>query len=196
MKSIHKKTGFTLAEVLIASTIGGFVTLVLFSGAITMQRSFVAGEDLMSATAEQTRLSDYLAMDLRRAFTITKGTDGTTVATMTMADYYDADGLPRTPTIVKQAINYGDNSNPMTVTYKKIGSEVYRQERSNAPVKIASDVDDFQIDIPDNAGQVVETTVSFVPTFQYNASANATALRAANTLHSTVVLRNKRTDKK
>lgn len=195
MKLIHTRhsSAISLPELLIASVVGGLAILILFSGAMSMQRCFIASQDLSSAKKEQTRLSDYLAMDLRRSFTVTKGTDGQTVVTLTMPDYYDSEGKPRTPTITKYVHTYGDVNTPMTVIYTKKGSVVYRKENSSDPVQIAADVADFQLNI-DDGGQVVQTQVSFQPKFKHDSSVEDKSAQKATTLYSTVVLRNKRKD--
>jgi hypothetical protein len=195
MKPIRARRAcaITLAELLIASVVGGLSILILFSGAMSMQRCFIASQDLSSAKREQTRLSDYLAMDLRRSFTLKKGTDGETIVTLTMPDYYDSDGNPRTPTITKYVHSYGDANKPMTVVYTKKGSLVYRKENSSDPVQIAEDVADFQLNI-DDGGQVVQTQISFQPKFKRNVPTNDEASQKATTLYSTIVLRNQRKD--
>ena len=192
--STKQNAGFTLTEAIIASVIGGVAILIVFSGAMSMQRCFVASEDLVVAKQDQTRLSDYLAMDLRRAFSITIGTDGTTIVTMTMPDYYDSTGKPRTPTITKYVCNYGDPAKPMTVTYLKKNGVVYRQEGAATPLEIARDVEDFQLSVNDLKTSA-DIQVTFQPRFQRNpTAASLAAARTASTLNSTVILRNKRKD--
>lgn len=195
MKAIRGRhtSAITLPELLIASVVGGLSILILFSGAMSMQRCFIASQDLSLAKREQTRLSDYLAMDLRRSLTVTKGSDGQTIVSLTMPDYYDADGKPRTPTIAKYVHTYGDANKPMTVVYTREGSVVFRKENSSAPVKIAEDVADFQLNIVDG-GQVVQTQISFQPKFKRNGPTNDESAQKATTLYSTVVLRNQRKD--
>jgi hypothetical protein len=59
--------GFTLAEVLIAMTGSIIVIGALLAGSISLQQSFHASESYASSQADERRLIDYLARDLRRA---------------------------------------------------------------------------------------------------------------------------------
>lgn len=182
--------GFTLVEVLIGAALGSLALAAVISGALAMQRCFVAAEDFALAKADQARLSDYIALDLRRALTVTAGTDGRTLITIQIADYYDAAGRPRNPTINEYVPNYGDPAAPVTVVYRKIGSSIFRQENAATPVEIAAGVRDFQL-TPDDRRKVVKTAVTFAPRFQRTATA---AARKATTVFSTTLLRNQRRD--
>jgi Tfp pilus assembly protein PilW len=191
-KALPRKTlAFTLAELLVAASIGTLALSALLSGAIAMQRCFVAAEDFAAAKTDQARLSDYIALDLRRALTVTAGTDGITIMTVQIPDYYTSDGQPRTPTITKYVVDYGNPSLPVTVVYRKIGSSIYRQENAGLQREIAANVEDFQLVVQD-LGKVVKTQVTFAPRFQRIATA---AARTATTVFSTTLLRNQRRDR-
>lgn len=180
--------GLTLVEILISTAISGTLMAVLFSAAISMQRSFIATEDYAVAKTDQARLSDYIALDLRRALALTPGTDGSTIMTVKIPDYYNGEGKPRTPTITRYVANYGDPALPVTVVYKKIGSSIYRQQNTDPAREIASNVEDFQLTVAD-LGKVVKTQITFAPRFSRVPS---TAARTATTVFSTTLLRNKR----
>jgi hypothetical protein len=141
------------------------------------------------AKCEQSRFSDYMALDLRRALSVTPGADGVTIMTLTIPDYYDSTGQARTPTIIKYVASYGDPTKPVTIVYTKTGSSVFRQVGTAAPVEIAAGVDSFQVSLQD-LGKVVKTQVTFTPQFRQTPTA---ATRAATTLYSSILLRNKRT---
>ena len=192
MKKINRSSiaGITLVELLVASVIGGFALAAVFSGAMSMQRCFIAGQEFSEDKKNQSRLIDFLTLDIRRALTITPGT-GNTVLTVTIPDFYDESGQPRMPTIVKYVAQYGDPTKPITITYEKNGSSIYRREGSAAPVEIATNVADFVLKVDDPKDQriAVKTHVSFTPQFS-----SAKADVPPTTIHSTIFLRNKRTD--
>jgi hypothetical protein len=134
------------------------------------------------------RLTDYLSLDLRRALTVEAPATGSTILLITMPDYYEDDGAPRIPVINRLVADYGNPSAPMTVTYSRQGSSVYRREGNKPITEIAVNVEDFQITVED-LNKVIKTRVSFVPKFQPTTGA---AARETTTLHSTIWLRNKR----
>ena len=186
--SLQHAKGFTLVEMLIATAITTIVTAILFSGVISAQRCFSATRASAIAKCEQARFSDFMSLDLRRALSVTPGSGEPTIMTLTIPDYYDADGQPRTPTIQKYVGVYGDPTKPVTIAYTKEGSSVYRQVGDAAPVEIAAGVDSIQVSVQD-LGKVVKTQVSFLPLFRSTPNAGA---RAANTLYSSILLRNQR----
>lgn len=187
----NKSHAFTLIEVLIAASLGTVALGAVLSGAIAMQRCFAGAEDFAAAKTDQARLSDYIALDLRRALTVTTGTDGTTIMTVQIPDYYDGTGKPKTPTITKYVANYGDPAKPVTVLYRKVGSSILRQENAGVSQEIAANVEDFQLTIQD-LGKVVKTQVTFAPRFQHTPTA---AARTTTTVFGTTLLRNQRRDR-
>jgi hypothetical protein len=180
--------GFTLVEAMMSTAIGGFVFAALFTGSLTMQRCFSAVQDYAFATTDQARLSDYLALDLRRALSLTLGTDGTTILTLKMPQYYGDDGLPRTPTIIKYQASYGALDSRVTVVYKKVGNTIVRQEDAKPAVEVAVNVQDFEMKLED-LGKVVKTQITFVPQFQRKLPTSA---RPETAVFSTTLLRNQR----
>lgn len=190
MKTLAARSAraFTLTEVLIASAVGAVALGAVTTGAVSMQRCAAAAEDFAVAKSDQARLSDYLALDLRRALAVTAGSDGTTLLTVKIPDYYDATGSARTPTITNYVVNYGNATTPMTVVYRKTGSSIFRQENNSAAREIAQNVEDFQLTVQD-LGKVVKTQVTFLPRFSRVASA---ANRTATTVYGTTLLRNTR----
>jgi hypothetical protein len=72
MKLARKRLliGFTVAEMAVAAGIGTAILAGLTSASIALQRSFVAIEDYAKGQNDQMRISDYLALDLRRAFSV------------------------------------------------------------------------------------------------------------------------------
>lgn len=199
MNRFHSSEAFTLHEILVSAAILSLICAALFSGAVSLHRSLTAAEQFAAAKSDQARLSDYLAMDLRRALKVESGTDGTTIATITIPDYYDPQSsvpAARTPHIVNSEVQYGDSSTPgeevATVVYRKLGSSIFRKEHDLPEREIAANVDDFKITLRD-LGKVVNTEITFQPRFSTKATAEA---RTASTVYNTTLLRNTRKDLK
>ena len=180
--------GFTLIETIIASAIGGVIIGAFLVSATTLQRAFSATQAYSASKRDQMRLTDYLTLDLRRALTVVAPTTGNEILSITIPDYYEENGTPRTPSIKRLVADYGDPNAPMTVTYSRQGSSVYRREGHKPMKEIAVNVQDFQITVED-LNKVIKTRVSFIPKFQPTTGA---AARETTTLHSTIWLRNKR----
>ncbi len=65
-----KRSAYTLLELLIALTMVAVVLVAALSGIVGLQKSYAATEQYASGAADQARVLDYLALDLRRAMTI------------------------------------------------------------------------------------------------------------------------------
>lgn len=74
---------YTLVELMMAASLTAVVVVAALSGLVSLQKSYAATEQYGTGMADQERLLDYLALDLRRAMTISA-----TAAPWTM----DADG--------------------------------------------------------------------------------------------------------
>ena len=183
--------GFTLVEMLVTTAVTTIILAALISSAIAMQRCFAAGDDYATGKCDQMRLSDYLALDLRRALTVTPGSDGVTLLTATIPDFYDTAGQPRVPTVTNNVVNYGSASAPVTVIYTKSGASILRKEGAKAAVEIAQNVTDFQLTVQD-LDKVVKTQITFAPQFSRPSGPEA---RLATTVFNTTLLRNKRRDR-
>src|SRR5688572_31317057 len=101
-----RSSAFSLVELFVAVSVATLAMAAVFSSSVSMQRCFSAAEHYSVAKTDQSRLSDFMALDLRRAITVTPGTDPSTIVALTMPDYYDIDGKPRTPTITKYVAYY------------------------------------------------------------------------------------------
>jgi len=64
------RLGFTVSEMAVAAAVGAVILAALSSSSVALQRSFVAIEDYAKGQNDQMRISDYLALDLRRAFSV------------------------------------------------------------------------------------------------------------------------------
>jgi type II secretory pathway pseudopilin PulG len=176
--------GLTLLELLFATSITGVMVAGLLVGAVLIQRSFAASRHYLDAQAAQARLIDYMALDLRRALTVT--TSDNKLA-MTIPDFYGTDGEPRTPVIQGGTAIYGPRTR--SISYYKDGQTIFRKEET-ATTAVATDVADFQLLFTDN-GQSISVSVTFEPRFQLSSAARA-SVRDGTAAFSTTLLRNKR----
>lgn len=185
-------SAFSIVELSIAST----VTLMMAGGMMvalsTLQRSFRASQHHAQSQTEQTRILDHIALDLRRALSVSvSGTGDAKQITLKIPDYYDATGNPRDPVITPTGeLVYGSAAAPAEVVYYKSGASIMRSENGKAAA-LATNVQDFALDYTDDGKQVVGVSVSFIPKFQLSPS-NQSALRSGTTVYATTLLRNKR----
>ena len=162
----HKHTrGFTLLESLMALGCGSLILAAVLAAGTALQRSFMAVEGYSMAEGDQLRVSDYIALDCRRA--ITASVVGTTL-TLTLPNYYDNTGNPITPTFDGTGkIQYGTGS--VTIRYYTSGTNFMREVTpaggGTATTKVvASNVDSFTV-TPQDLTSSVSCTITFAPRF-------------------------------
>jgi hypothetical protein len=204
--------GYTVVELLMATGVSGLVLGGLVLGSVALQRSAAATLDYAIALNDQSRISDYLAVDMRRALDVVP--DGSGGVTMTLPDYYNPDGTPKTPTIVStmgwpqknrkkkkhkhpnilmaQTASY-DPASKVTVKYYKgnpsaLGQDPtqFYRESGGVAKAIASDVADFQFTMSDDE-TMAKTSISFAPRFRL---LNTYLTNATTTFYQTTLLRN------
>ncbi len=61
------RAAYTLLELMVAMTMTAVVLVATLTGVIALQKSYASTEEYANGLADQTRLLDYLAQDLRRA---------------------------------------------------------------------------------------------------------------------------------
>jgi type II secretory pathway component PulJ len=189
------RNAFVLVEMLISVVIFTVICMGLVMGMISLERNFVATTDFATNHADAIRISDYLALDLRRALTVSAAQNNTTI---TIPSYYDANGFPQMPTLDGSGgVYYGSAISSISVHYYLFGGTIYRQEGTNPTVAIAENVRDFIFDVTDS-GKVVTTRITFDSTFT-RAGASAADLglpgtSPATAVYNTTLLRNDRTD--
>ena len=83
----HRQAGFTFVEVMVAACLTLVLLVAALSGVVTLQKSYVASENYATGLADEMRLLDYLALDLRRATTWALDADGQGLQ-VTVPDYY------------------------------------------------------------------------------------------------------------
>ena len=85
--------GMTIVETMVAMGIGTGILAAFTIASIALQKSFVAIEDYAKGQNDQMRISDYLSLDMRRAFSISiSGSVASPplTVTMTIPNFYDA----------------------------------------------------------------------------------------------------------
>jgi type II secretory pathway component PulJ len=187
--SRHASHGYLLSEMMISIGIFSAVSVGLLMGFVSLERNFMATTDFATNHTDALRISDYLALDLRRALSVTTAQNDTTI---TIPSYYNADGQPQMPTLNGEGgVNYGSSGSSVQIRYYLLGGSIYRQEGASPAVAIADNVQDFLFSVTDS-GKVVTTKVTFSPRFR-SGTATADAI-AATAIYNTTLLRNSRTD--
>lgn len=188
-KQEQRNRGFVLSELMVSTSIFSAVSMVLLMGFTSLERSYTASSDFAINHADEMRISDYLAQDLRRAISVQAAQNDTTIL---IPNYYDSSGNPRTPTLDGQGgVVYGPAGSSVRVHYYLSGSKIYRQQDTATAVALADNVADFVFDVTDLA-KVVTTRITFKPTFK--ASGASPDAIAGTAFYNTTLLRNNRTD--
>jgi hypothetical protein len=136
------------------------------------------------------RISDYLAMDFRRAVKLDPPVRND--VSIYVPCYYDDTSArnPVTPSLDGAGgVYYGASNCSVKVRYFLSDGVIYRQEGVSTPTALAIDVQDFVIDTTD-LGKVVKTAITFKPNFRSGAVTQEIA--SATAFHTTTLLRNNR----
>jgi len=189
MRRSSSSHAFALSEVMFSTVIFAAISLGLILGFISLERNYAATTDFATNHADEMRISDYLALDLRRALALTATQNDTTIW---IPNYYGTDGQPQTPSLDGSGdVYYGTAGSSLPIHYYLSGGTIYRQQGSRTPTALAVNVQDFIFNVTDS-GKVVSTKITFNPTFTSGrASADATA---ATAFYNTTLLRNARSD--
>lgn len=202
---------FTLAEVMVALAVFTTVALALSVASTSLQRNFAAVTRYSADHGAQMRLSDYIAIDLRRSISVTLSTPNN--ITMVIPQYLPtpapaptAQPTPYTPQLggdgrvyysanTKPAnvlmSNWASNNYTVTVSYylPNGSTTVYRKEGSASPVALADNAEDFVFtSTAADLGKVIETRITFKPTFKSSGASSAAI--DATTFHNRTLLRN------
>src|SRR4051812_35694898 len=189
MKRAAATAGFGLSEVMFSTIIFAAISMGLILGFISLERNYAATTDFATNHADEMRISDYLALDFRRALALQAAHNDTKIW---IPQYYGTDGQPQTPTLDAAGnVYYGAAGSTVQIHYYLSGGTIYRQQGTATPTALAVNVQDFVFDVTDS-GKVVSTEITFNPTFRAGvASADATA---ATAFHNITLLRNARSD--
>jgi Tfp pilus assembly protein PilW len=167
MRSASNKhnRAFTLLESLMALGCGSLILAAVLTAGTALQRSFMAVEGYSMAEGDQLRVSDYIALDCRRAVSASVAGN---ILTLTLPNYYDNSGNPITPTFDGSGkIQYGTGT--VTVRYYSSGSDFIREVTPAAVATpatqvIATNVDSFTV-TPQDVTSSVNCTITFAPRF-------------------------------
>jgi hypothetical protein len=189
VRRLSASSAFALSEMMFSTVIFAAISMGLILGFISLERNYAATTDFATNHADEMRISDYLALDLRRALALTAGQNNTTIW---IPNYYGTDGQPQTPSLDGNGdVYYGAAGSSVQIHYYLSGGTIYRQQGTAAPTALAVNVQDFIFSVTDS-GKVVSTKITFNPTFRSaGASADATA---ATAFYNTTLLRNSRSD--
>jgi type II secretory pathway component PulJ len=190
--SAHRRAGgFALGEIIISTAIFSLVSAGLVLGFVSLRRNYAATTDFAINHADQMRISDYLALDLRRAVKVEPVKNDVAIY---IPCYYDSTETrsPQTPILNgKGGVYYGSSTCSVKVRYYLLGGVIYRKYGDDAATSLAVDVQDFEFDATD-LGKVVKTSIKFKPTFK--AIGASDEIKTATAFHNTTLLRNTRTD--
>ena len=209
---------YTLVELLVAMTMTAVIAVASLTGVVVLQKSYSASEEYATGMADQMRLFDYLALDLRRAVSPpVMDADGQGIQ-IVVPDYYrfatsDAQHLSpianvAVPNATGDGAVYCDPAAPtvttQTIAYRYLNGAISRTDPwqplmangsggyvNAAPSVIATNMDAFPtiaVDPADSTGATLHYNVTFHATFQPLATANSTT---AITLHNVTFVRSK-----
>jgi hypothetical protein len=202
----NNQGGFSVAEMLIATSMASVLFAAILTTTISLQKSFRAADSYFATHMQQVRIIDYLTRDVKRGLDVKTSFEKQSV-TVTLPNYIikegDAEavanpaliGSPRTPTIQRTAagpqVNYGTTTS--TVVYNVNGISILRTE-NGAVTTIASSTDQliakttvYELELTNT--QYTKTAVTFLPLFS---SGENTYSRSGTTVCATSYLRNRR----
>lgn len=182
--------GLTLTDLLVSTAISSVIALGMFTAISSLQRCAAASNHFAQSQLQQSRILDYIALDLRRAQTVSVDTlkDGSKRLNLAIPDYYDAGGNARDAVIQNGGIAYGSSN--VLISYYKVDGAVYRSA-GGTQTELATDVEQFIINFTDSGKQTIGVSISFVPRFQFS-STGAASVRDGTAAYATTLLRNKR----
>src|SRR5689334_16551406 len=96
LRHYQRPQAFTLAETVVAAGVAAVILSAVVLGGVSFLNVFNATDEYYKANADQTRVLDYIAMDLRCALSGTISNSGQTL-TLNMQDYLNYAGNPPVP---------------------------------------------------------------------------------------------------
>jgi type II secretory pathway component PulJ len=183
------ESAFTLPELSVSLAVFSAVCLGLLMGFTALEHNYAAATDFATNHADEMRISDYLALDLRRALKVQASENDTMVY---IPAYYDETNNSITPALDGNGgVYYGPAGSTVQIHYYLSGGTVYRKEAAKNPVPLAVNVKNFRFDVTD-LGKVVQTRITFSPTF--SSQQTSESIVAGTSFYNTTMLRNTRTD--
>ncbi len=176
MKTVARipQRGMTLVEVMVSLGCGSVLLAAVLTSGVSLQRTFGASESYAISEGDQLRVSDYIALDCRRA---TAASIANNQLVLTLPVYYDSASSyqPATPTLASGVVKYKSGS--VTVTYSKSGSNFNREVTvkdstgtvlTDTTTAVATNVASFTV-TPIDLTSSVSCNIMFFPTFRYQA---------------------------
>src|SRR5438477_7244655 len=112
------QAGYAISELIVSCSIFCSISLGLLMGFTSLERNYAATSDFSQNHADEMRISDYMAMDLRRAISIQAARNDTTIY---IPSYYDGTGNPQTPALDGQGgVFYGANGSSVSIHYYRL----------------------------------------------------------------------------
>jgi hypothetical protein len=179
MRIFQKKRdgGFTLVEMIMSLGCGTLILAAVVAAGVALQRSYAAVELYSNTEGDQLRVLDYIAMDCRRANSVSVAGN---VLTLTLPVYYNSSNSNAAyqPTLTTGLLSYGSGS--VTVNYQQSGSTFTREvviknssgtTTSDTTSTIATKVSSFTVTplSESSTNGTVECNIMFFPTFLHNA---------------------------
>ncbi len=175
---------------MVACACTALLSAALIVGLTTVTQNFEACRHYVTTQTQQMRLTDYLALDLRKAESVAISADSAgryDKAILTIPDYYDSNKVPRMPTIKDGQVTYGTAANNPRIEYYERGRSIYRKE-GTVETLLCSDVQKFRMSYLD---QTVTVTVTFRPRFQWS-HREYSNIGDGTATNTTTILRNMR----
>ena len=125
-RSLSKtQAGYTVTELIVSTAIFSSISLGLLMGFTSLERNYVATSDFSLNHADEMRISDYMAMDLRRAIAVQPAENDTTIF---IPAYYDQTGTPQTPALDGQGgVFYGASGSSVRIHYYLMAGTIDRK---------------------------------------------------------------------
>jgi hypothetical protein len=201
------RRAFTLVEMMMTVGCSSLILAAVITAGVALQRSFAAVEDYSIAVGNQMRVLDYIAMDSRRCYSASVTTDVNNIPTLTLTvpNYYDANGNPVNPgfydstgTLVTGSaqdatVGYGGGTTPISYYIAKDPSGKivnFMRQVGPDPSKakaIATNISSFTI-TPQDLNSNVTCRITFLPKFTSSGANNG----AGTTVYCNVFLQNPR----
>src|SRR5205807_8826733 len=132
--------GYVISELIVSTSIFCSISLGLLMGFTSLERNYAATSDFSLNHADEMRISDYMAMDLRRAISVQAARNDTTIY---IPAYYDQTGSPQTPALDGQGgVFYGANGSSVRIHYYLLAGTIYRQQDNAPALPLAVSVQD------------------------------------------------------
>ena len=186
---------YTLLELMVAVTTASAIFFVILTSGVAIYRSCTMADDYSYQANEQLRAADYISRDLRSALSVTIPDTGDTL-TVTLPDCYttyDGGGIPTStpvnPVIADGVPQYGDATQPVSVTYYISDGKLIRDQYVPATAQSAQLVVAVNVSVFSSSFVPLNNAAKISLTFAPQMHQGITALRPGTTVSVTVSAR-------